>query len=399
MLRIDLRQAQPRMNLALPVMNPQVPSRVLLKRGFELNDDIINKLNQVGIRYLWVNYPSLSFLSDSINVENEKSKIELAQQATQCFESMQQNAAAKVDYDSYVKTIKRMMENLLCHPRAAIYIGDLLQGGDDLIRHAANVSYLSTLIGMKLEGYIIKERKHIDPARAKEIINLGTGAMLHDIGLTQVDEETLAKYLETGEESDPEYREHTALGYRMLQGRLEPSAATIVLHHHQRWDGTGFTGRDYPILCERKIHIFARIASLADQIDRLRHPANAPARPMVAVLKVLMTDKWLRRFDPSVMKAMLAVLPPYPPGTQVTLSDARKAVVIDHNPDDPCRPVVQILPNPDETTENDEPPKLGPTIDLMNEAQHLVIAEHEEVDTGPLNFSLPEQMRETFLAA
>ena len=90
---------------------------------------------------------------------------------------------------------------------------------------------------------------------------------------------------------------------------------------------------------------FARIVGLADQFDRMLHPPHDPLQPTVSVLKQLLCDEMLQQFDPHVMRSLLSVVPPYPPGSLVRLSDGRGGVCIDHVPADPCRPEVLIVPD------------------------------------------------------
>ena len=49
---------------------------------------------------------------------------------------------------------------------------------------------------------------------------------------------------------------------------------------------------------------------------------------------------WL---DPMMFKALLAVVPPYPPGSLVKLSSGELAVVTDFTSANPCRPSVRTI--------------------------------------------------------
>ena len=128
-----------------------------------------------------------------------------------------------------------------------------------------------------------------------------------------------------------------------MRGRLDPSASTVVLHHHQRFDGSGFAGSEYPVQRGEDIHVYARIAAVADQFDRLRHPPGLPEQPAAFALQAMLQPALRRRFDPAVIGALLDVVPPYPPGATLRLSDGRLVEALDHHPSDPCRPVVQVV--------------------------------------------------------
>ena len=387
MLRIDMRKAKPGMVLALPLHNPRAPSRNLLRVGYELTDNIIDKLVETGIKSAWVRYPSLAFLEKFLDLETVKAQQQVVSSITETFESLQTQASAKLDYDNYTKSITQLVEHVIGHPQSAVFLGDLSDSPDDLMRHSSTVAYLSVLMGLKLEGYIVKQRKHVNPVRAKEVANLGLGAMLHDVGITQLPPEVLQRHRDTGNDNDQAWQEHPSLGFRMVRGNVEPSAATVVLNHHQRCDGSGYIGKDFPVLHDTSIHVFARIAGLAEQFDRMRNPAKLPVQPTVWVLNALLSNEMRYKFDPLVLQTLLDVVPPYPPGSIVRLSDGRYAVCIDHSAENPCRPQVQIIPDPKALEDGDLPP--GPTVDLGTQSQRLYVAQAEGRDVSELNFACP----------
>src|SRR5262249_54317411 len=92
------------------------------------------------------------------------------------------------------------------------------------------------------------------------------GALLHDIGKIGVPDSSLRKEgpLTAGEWT--EMRKHPEVGWRAIrQIPFLSDAATIVLHHHERWDGGGSPQR----LCRTGIHIGARIFAVAGALDAI----------------------------------------------------------------------------------------------------------------------------------
>ncbi|MEM7627444.1 MAG: HD domain-containing phosphohydrolase [Planctomycetota bacterium] len=387
MLRVDLMQAKPGMKLALPVQNPKAVSRNLLKAGYELTDEAIERVGEMGVRSLWVAYPSLSAVEKYLSMDAMKVQQDVVTKIADTFEETKGDAAAKLDYQTYSTSVKGMIEHVATNPKTSVFLGELSDSDDHLMRHASTVTYLSVLMGMKLETYMVKERKHINPAKAKEIVNLGVGAMLHDFGMTLLDDEVRQRFELEADESDPAYREHPALGFRAVRGQVDPSAATCVLHHHQRFDGTGFAGADFPPKAGNSIHIYARIVAVADQFDRLRRPVNLPEQPTVAVLSAMLSPAMRKRFDPVVLAALVEVVPPYAPGSQLKLSDGRAAVCVDHNPADPCRPVVQTIPDLSTLGQADDEVADGETIDLSQEPPALFVAECDGHPVTEFNFT------------
>ncbi len=384
MLRVDTKYAKSGMKLALPVLNPRDPSKVLLKIAYELTDEVIDKLSEYAVRTIWIKYPSLSFLEQFISPQTAQACNKLVSQVSSAFEIMQERATAKLPYHTYVRSISQLVDQLINNPKTAMYLGDISDADHDLMRHSSNVCYLSVLMGLKLAGYIVKERRHVDPTRAADVVNLGMGAMLHDVGMLLLAPDVFDRYYEFHDENDKQWREHTVLGYQKVRGHVEPSAATVVLNHHQRYNGTGFAASDYAVLEGKRIHVFARIAAVADQFDRLRQPRNRPTIPTVRALKQMIAPPLNTRFDPHIVNALFCVVPPYPPGAIVKMSDGRYAICIDHNIHDPCRPTIQFIPGPDKLDADhhyDDPP-----LDLSEATQKLYIAEIDGHNVADDNF-------------
>ncbi|MFP4145606.1 MAG: HD-GYP domain-containing protein [Phycisphaeraceae bacterium] len=392
MLRIHVNKASPGMRLALPVQNPKAPSQALLKMGYELNDSILQRLSEYGVRVVWVRYPSLDFLARFLDREAAQRQQNLVHQVSKSFEDLQLRATARLPYENYLQSLQDLIDHLAKNPAAGIFLGDLADTSNDLLRHSASVAYLTLLMGMKLESYLVRERRHVPPGRAKEVVNLGLGAMLHDAGILQLPDEVRERQAEAPDESDEAWQQHPALGFELLRGRIEPTAATVVLNHHQHDDGSGYAGGDFPTLSGKSIHVFARITAVADQFDNLTHPPGLPTQPTVWALGAMLSDPLRKRFDPEVLKALVAVVPPYPPGSVVELSDGRHAVCVDHNAHAPCRPKVQILLDPAQLEGEDV--DMGEEIDLAEHNRGLYVVEHDGHDVRDMNFALPEYLQE-----
>jgi HD-GYP domain-containing protein (c-di-GMP phosphodiesterase class II) len=66
---------------------------------------------------------------------------------------------------------------------------------------------------------------------------------------------------------------HPQIGFRMLESLGVDPVADWVLHHHERWDGSGYPDR----LCGEGIPVGARIFSIADTLDAMT--SNRPYKP------------------------------------------------------------------------------------------------------------------------
>ncbi len=349
MLMLDMKDLRPGMTLAAPVAHPRSGHHTLLKIGYKLTGPIIEKLRTLGVSYAWIQYPNLDFLDRFLGEHIPLARANMLQTIKKSFTSMSHNVSTRIPLADYVKSISELTLVLLAHPEHAIYAERLAQCGDELFAHSSNVSYLAIQVGLRMRGYIQDQRARLKAEHAREITNLGVGAMLHDLGKMFVDEELRNRHGIDSDIVDAEaYQEHVRLGYGLAQWNLEPTAVSVLLHHHQRYNGTGFPGRTTRAtgggsepLFGNKIHIFSRIVAVANALDALMHQTK-DSTPVQALYR-LQTDEFKGWFDPIVLRAFLKVIPPFPLGHMVTLSSDQVAAVIGLNADQPCRPIVRTL--------------------------------------------------------
>jgi len=92
-------------------------------------------------------------------------------------------------------------------------------------------------------------------------------AALHDVGKMSVDSAVLKKRGPLDAAERAEMNRHSEYGWRILKDapRLH-MAAEIALHHHEKWDGSGYPNK----LAGEAIPLSARIVQMADIYDALR---------------------------------------------------------------------------------------------------------------------------------
>ncbi len=355
MLRVPIFMARPQMTLAVPIRHPKRFDTLLLNKGAKIDEHAIEHLREIGIRDLWIEIPELGFLAGYVSPAMQASCVATASALDNVFGVVRTEAIGKIDFFPVRRAVSDLLESITSNPMAALYISDLGMD-DEALQHAGNVCFLSLLMGLKLEGYLVHQRARLKTTIARDVTPLGMGALLHDIGMQKLSPPVVQRWRRDFDETDVEWQRHVALGYEIVRGEIEPSAAAVVLHHHQKFDGTGFPGEIVPGRKPRspagsKIHIFPRIAAVADLFDRLRWQKairipgepRRPAMPIVRVIKELRSGVLSRAIDPVILKALVHVVPAYGPGTVVTLSNGIDGVVTDWSPDDPCRPQVESL--------------------------------------------------------
>jgi diguanylate cyclase (GGDEF)-like protein/putative nucleotidyltransferase with HDIG domain len=88
---------------------------------------------------------------------------------------------------------------------------------------------------------------------------------LHDVGKLAIPEEILRKPGPLNEAERVVLERHPQIGHRMLDSLGVEPVATWVLHHHERWDGSGYPNR----LTGPEIPLGARILFVADAYDAM----------------------------------------------------------------------------------------------------------------------------------
>ncbi len=129
-------------------------------------------------------------------------------------------------------------------------------------------------------------------------------APLHDIGKIGIADSILRKPGPLTPDEFEVMRGHTRLGAKILAGgrsEFMRTAELIALHHHERWDGTGYPDQ----LAGEEIPIFARIVAVVDVFDALNHDRSYRAAwPLRKILDVISSGRG-SHFDPVVTDLFL----------------------------------------------------------------------------------------------
>jgi DJ-1 family protein len=120
--------------------------------------------------------------------------------------------------------------------------------------HAKRVTEYSLSIGSKLN------------LSETELRDLYLGSILHDIGKIGTDDDVLNKPESLNLREETLVREHPIKGTLFIVGIENLShIVPIILHHHERWDGSGYPGR----LKGEQIPLHARIVCITDAFDAM----------------------------------------------------------------------------------------------------------------------------------
>lgn len=337
--------------------------QVLVGYRIELTQTMILKLARMGVDYLYIEDAQTEdiLIEEPIREETRAllrqslSRIYAKFGASSSFSSINESATlSRLLHEG----MQRVIDDLSFDKRDMVTLTTLnMAPPTALSRHfcqnAINVCVYATKLGM-LQGYT-----------QDELMEFGLGALLHDVGSTQLQ----AKLLQSSSKLTPgeyaEIQKHTELGFRMLKDEagIPLLAATVALQHHERIDGSG-----YPYnLRGAQIHEFARWIGLLDSYDAMTHPrAYRNAIAPHHALEILYVNAG-SLYDINKVALFRNKVAIFPAGLSVTLSTGEKGVVSKQNPFILSRPIVRVLKN-----ERGEALKEPYEIDLSR-ALHIMI--------------------------
>ena len=138
--------------------------------------------------------------------------------------------------------------------------------------------------------------------------HLRLAAMLHDVGKVGVPDQILKKPARLTDEEFTLVRSHPVQGASILSGlsgEIAGFAHDIALHHHQKWDGTGYSGSSDDIkLSGEEIPLSARIAAIADVFDALLTPRSYKPAWSFDDVMVELQDNAGSHFDPVLVDCL-----------------------------------------------------------------------------------------------
>jgi HD-GYP domain-containing protein (c-di-GMP phosphodiesterase class II) len=318
--------------------------RVLLKKGTMISQSLKHRLNNYGVYAVYLEDPySEAEIEEVIKPELRNRAVMTIKNTFSKFkkslgEENQKGNAKTENMAKIDKVATDIMLDILENPQLVVHMVDIKTKDNYQFQHAISVSVLSLILGVKLK---LNETKLKD---------LGTGAMLHDIGKTFMDLELLNKEKKNSQELEL-IKGHVKSGYDFLRGAygISSHSRMIVFQHHENVDGSG-----YPRGARKDdIHYLARIVRIANDYDLLTSttPWNKGIAPNEAI-EYIMGHSGIY-YDIDMVRVFVSSIIPYPNGTHVKLSVNKIGIITRQNEGFPLRPVVKILGFGEKDTEID----------------------------------------------
>ena len=237
-------------------------------------------------------------------------------------------AGRDIDIAPFRELASGFMDSVFRNQDALACLTQMRQKDAYLLEHSINVSILMGIFA-----------KHLGIDK-EIIVELTTGALLHDIGKIKIPDEVLNK---PGRFTDDEFKimkMHSLFSKEILEeSGLTGVAVDIAGMHHERLDGKG-----YPFGKKGdEISLYVRMASIVDVYDALtaERVYKAGMEPIKA-FKIL-KDGCPDSFDGELLTKFIQCIGIHPVGTLVRLSSQKVGLVTESNPATPLKPTVKTF--------------------------------------------------------
>lgn len=326
--------------LARPVLDDR--GMILLGEGVTLSERLVDRLKSLGVYNVYIQDQRTADISveDPISEKTRRSAIQTVQESVEKLRlqsSKNPKFASRQDLGrDFSKVFQEILSDIQANSNSMINLASIFTLDGYLYHHSVNVAILATVIGLA------KRYNH------KQLTELGVGAMMHDIGMLQLQADLLTKKGAFTPDEFQLVKQHTTWGYDYLRNQdgVSTLSAHVALQHHERCNGSGYP-RGLPC---NEIHEYAKIVAICDVFDAMNSRRNHRNEYLPhEALEYLMGGSGTL-FDHSLITLFVKNVAIYPIGMTVALNNGQTAVVVAINPEYPQRPVVRPITDTDGTS-------------------------------------------------
>ena len=234
-----------------------------------------------------------------------------------------------VDTIGAQKLVEEITDSVSRNPGALISLARLKTADDYTYMHSVAVCALMIALARQLD---------LDEELTQR---LGIAGLLHDLGKALMPMDVLNK---PGKLTDEEFaiiKTHPEEGYKLLLGSTgaDDIALDVVLHHHEKTDGSGYPKR----LKNEEISLHAKMGAVCDVYDAItsNRPYKAGWDPAESLRRMA---EWSNgHFDPTVFQAFVKSLGIYPIGSLVKLKSGRLGLVVEQSKKSLLTPCIKVF--------------------------------------------------------
>jgi len=260
-----------------------------------------------------------------------KRAVKVREEATEVISTIMEDVrlGKQVAIEKIGPVVENMVESVMSNTDALLGLTRIRDMDQYTFEHSVSVSVLLSAFA-----------KHLGMSR-EDIIEVGVGGMLHDIGKTKTPLRVLNKPAKLTSGEFEVMRKHVTYSKEILAlvPGLSEISLNIAVEHHERFDGSG-----YPLKKKGdEISLYGQMAAIVDvydaiTADRCYHKGMLPSTAMKKL------NQWSGgHFNPELVQAFIHCVGIYPPGTLVSLSNGQVAVVLESSEGQLLYPVVRVI--------------------------------------------------------
>jgi HD-GYP domain-containing protein (c-di-GMP phosphodiesterase class II) len=314
---------------------------LLLESGTKINKKIINSIRNTGITAVFIYAESLIDMHTKLETVNIMYK-----HFNECMDiesfSKRKGVIPDQAYDDIKKVMNKIFNIIKNNNEVLVDIKNIMEKDFYTYEHSLNVSVLSILVGLEI-GY-----------SEEIVIDIGIGALLHDIGKILITDSILNKPGKLTKEEYEIIKRHPVFGYEFIKDNKGLSELTkeIVLYHHERIDGSGYPeGIKINSIKNGK---YINIVSFLDVFDAMTNDRIYKEKMPIYLALEFVSSQVPTILDMKVFEVLKSRISPFPPGTYVELTTGEKGIVVKNNHEEPTRPTIKVLFNQEGEAVEDE---------------------------------------------
>lgn len=312
--------------LAKPIMTWDY--QIILPQGATLKRDYIKRLEDLGILEVFVKEDEaktneIAILKSDVEDSVKEKVKDILERHT--YQHNQELAELSSTADNIISTIVE-------EDQVVERIFDIRERSTDIYEHSISICSLAILTALKLK--IDRQKIH----------DIGVGCLLHDIGLRYSTIDYVQKDIdELNEREKAEYKKHPVNGYYSLQQEdwISGLSKAIILHHHERLDGSGF-----PLRVREDVPFECKIVAVCDAFDEMICGIGTKQIKVYEAIEYLKAFRNIK-FDGKVVDTFLGFTAVYPAGSRVMTNEGELGIVIAQNKNFQDRPVIRIIKDKD----------------------------------------------------
>lgn len=301
---------------------------LLITKGSVVNEEMISRLNKA----YFLEKIDVSISEEVIEQSTKEAEMRKVEETFREISTGLKDMFVKLDNakENKVNDLRIFSEKIQKELKSTeIIISNVVfkgSGDDSIYRHGVNVAALSALLG-----------KWIGLEQSK--INLLIyAALLHDFGMTKLEQKVPEKPDILIEEKFKVVKQHAKIGYKYVDNipYLDKAVSYGVLMHHEREDGSG-----YPLgITGEKIHCFAKIIAIVDELDVMNSDETYKNKRGPFEILEIIKEKSLNKLDYEYSKIFLEHIANYYMGEDVLLNTGDRAKILQINVNDLANPLI-----------------------------------------------------------